>query len=341
MNNIMKHKKFTSEQIREICKIFIDTKYSLNDEGISYILNTIKVEDYDPNSPKQNRLYKDLLHAQENTNDGGKILDFISTALNPVNYIDHKDIFIERLNHINTIISSFDLEFREDGKCYVTKELNISDKPSFNIILFIKNYKVAILLITGIVFIATFTVIKNLTNENELTENIKQKNSQSNIPETDVMPTTETIQDKQKEFKKTEGPSINDIEKEVMNIVSNLSPDSYQYNATTFLDTRGVFKNLIVTNIRINSRNGIKKSERLTDTDEEQMILNISGITDLYDVVGFNQYSYSGSTNFVIEKEFRFLFRYDKKTKSSRWVGYVYDYMRDKKTLRFKKGYYR
>lgn len=189
----MKHKIFTSEQIREICKIFVGSNYSLNEEGIKYILSSIKVNDYDPNSPKQNRLFNDLLNAQEITNDGGHILDFISAALEPVNYIDHKDIFTERINQVNIILSSTGIEFRDDGKYYVTKEVisnNVSNESllnigtsristnthSFSFLPFINKYKISLLLICSGVLFIILTVITNIGGDNNILDNSSPTN---------------------------------------------------------------------------------------------------------------------------------------------------------------------
>lgn len=173
--------------------------------------------------------------------------------------------------------------------------------------------------------------------------NCKSENNSNTTPNTTSTTQTSTMTSQQtkQETPKKEGPSSNDIEREVMDIVTNISPNNYQYNASIFLNKNGVYKNLAVTNVKINSRKGIQKSERLADTDEEQMNLSISGIADAYDVTGFNQTRYVGRTNFLIDKEFRFLYKQDKKTKNYKWVGYIYDDMRDKQSLKFKKGYIR
>lgn len=131
-----------------------------------------------------------------------------------------------------------------------------------------------------------------------------------------------------------EGPSLSDIEKEATIVVSTIPYKNFQYNTGLFLGRNGVYKNLAVTTVRVNSRKGIKLSDK--GIEEEEMNLNISGIADAFSVYGMAQTRYEGRTNFIVDKDFNFT-----KTKG-RWVGYIYDNARNKRNMsRVEKEYMR
>jgi len=131
-----------------------------------------------------------------------------------------------------------------------------------------------------------------------------------------------------------EGPSLSDIEKEATIVVSTIPYKNFQYNTGLFLGRNGVYKNLAVTTVRVNSRKGIKLSDK--GIEEEEMNLNISGIADAFSVYGMAQTRYEGRTNFIVDKDFKFI------KEGGRWVGYIYDNARNKRNMsRVEKEYMR
>lgn len=123
-------------------------------------------------------------------------------------------------------------------------------------------------------------------------------------------------------------PSQTEIENEVFYLVGKISYESYKYNTSFFLDRDGVYKNLSVSSVRINKREGIKSGEQM-------MNLHLTGIADKYNVAGFGGTSYAGRINFSIDKDFKF------SKSGGKWIGYIYDDIRDSKTLRLKKDFLR
>ena len=99
----------------------------------------------------------------------------------------------------------------------------------------------------------------------------------------------------------------------------------------------GVYKNLSITSISINSRSDVSDTTLGDKGFGKVKYVNaiITGIADMYDVVGFGRVSYRGRINFVVDKDFRF-FKSDET-----WIGYIYDEARDRQTLRFKKIFLR
>lgn len=133
---------------------------------------------------------------------------------------------------------------------------------------------------------------------------------------------------------KEDEPSQIEVENEVYYLIPKISYEDYHYNTCLFLNRDGVYKNLAITSIRINSREKVRSTEK-GDGKEQLMNLHLNGIADKYNVVGFGGTSFVGRINFSIDKDFRFL------KNKGKWLGYIYDDLRDRKTLRFKKDFLR
>ncbi|MCB0723021.1 MAG: hypothetical protein KDC73_11105 [Ignavibacteriae bacterium] len=132
------------------------------------------------------------------------------------------------------------------------------------------------------------------------------------------------------------GPSDYEIESGVYELISKIPYKNYQYNTAIFMEKDGVYKNLAITNMDILSKDGVSSSTK-GDGREQRMQIRLSGVTDVYDVAGGlpPRLRFVGRTNFIVEKEFRFV------KNGNSWMGFLYDRLRNKSTLRLEDDYIR
>ena len=79
--------------------------------------------DVDSANTKWKRLFNALGESQNRTQSGGRVLAFISHALEPARYQGNSTTLEERRDRVNVVLLLYDgLEFREDGKFHKTKK---------------------------------------------------------------------------------------------------------------------------------------------------------------------------------------------------------------------------
>ena len=124
MGKYIKRKPFGSGDLEALCKVLADTYSGLTGTEIAYTLDQINIVDTDPTMTKWKRLYNALAENQNRHQAGNKVLSFIAIALQPTRYINNRENYDSMLRSINTILAFHGLEFRDDGKFHVIKQVS-------------------------------------------------------------------------------------------------------------------------------------------------------------------------------------------------------------------------
>jgi len=123
-----KERHFTQGQIEKIAKIIGDTSAGLTGSEIGYILNSIKIQDPNPEMTKWKRLYNAFVKAHNENGKDNFILSFISKAFEPSRFIGDSGRYNILLDELNTVLSFVGLRFEEDGKFHsITKSTTLSE----------------------------------------------------------------------------------------------------------------------------------------------------------------------------------------------------------------------
>lgn len=112
----MKVPPFRAGELEQICQVLAATETGLTGSQLERLLRQIKVSDPTPTMTKWKRLYNALSGYQNRTGSGGKVLSFVSQALDPVRYRGQTERFEELRDGVNVVLAFRGLEFREDGK---------------------------------------------------------------------------------------------------------------------------------------------------------------------------------------------------------------------------------
>lgn len=120
--------KFTTEVLRGISEIIGDTGSGLSGSDIGRTLSDCGISDIASGITKKYRLYEALNQRQETDNCGNHVLNYILTVMKPVKYRNNKQLFIERLSHINEVLMFAGLSIKEDGTIHQVKEAKTIDE---------------------------------------------------------------------------------------------------------------------------------------------------------------------------------------------------------------------
>ena len=112
---------FKEGELEKICRILAEITVG---SGIGYILNAIKVEDWDDKNTKWKRLYNALAKKQNLDRAGNVVLSYINKALEPARFIDNRQSYLETLRMVNTVLAFHGLEFCEDGNFHKISKAN-------------------------------------------------------------------------------------------------------------------------------------------------------------------------------------------------------------------------
>jgi uncharacterized protein (TIGR02391 family) len=111
----MKFEPFESNLLQRFCDVLGETVGGLTGTEIGKLLVQLDIEDSNI-STKRERLYDALKKRQDRDRCGNLIVAFLYAAMNPVNYLDKKELFNTRRNNLNKILSFCGLFLGEDGK---------------------------------------------------------------------------------------------------------------------------------------------------------------------------------------------------------------------------------
>jgi uncharacterized protein (TIGR02391 family) len=107
---------FSAGQLEALCKCLADTSSGLTGSEIERLLLQVNVKDVDPGLTKWKRLFSALSTAHNRDKHGGRVLAFITAALEPSRYAGQHDVFEGRRQELNVTLAFVGLEFRPDGK---------------------------------------------------------------------------------------------------------------------------------------------------------------------------------------------------------------------------------
>jgi uncharacterized protein (TIGR02391 family) len=108
---------FTDVQLMEICKVLGDTYSGLTGREIGSLLESLGIDDPSPTMTKRDRLFHALRARQQRDKSGNIVARFIMEAMAPIRYVpDKEDVFRERQERLNSVLSFVGLALRNDGK---------------------------------------------------------------------------------------------------------------------------------------------------------------------------------------------------------------------------------
>jgi len=100
----------------------------LTGSEIGRTLTECNIPDIEPGITKRHRLFIALNEKQNRDGCANNVLAYIQKVMDPVNYLDNKDIFYNIKQKINEILAFIGLQLRDDGKFSTSEKVNtISD----------------------------------------------------------------------------------------------------------------------------------------------------------------------------------------------------------------------
>lgn len=114
----MKPPAFSAAQLESICQILAETTGGLTGSEIERLLTQVEVQDTDPGMTKWKRLHNALARAQNIYGHGGRVLAFITAAMDPARYVGRHDLFEDRRGQLNAVLALCGLDLRQDSKFY-------------------------------------------------------------------------------------------------------------------------------------------------------------------------------------------------------------------------------
>ncbi len=119
--------KFTLNQIERISRVIGDTVDGISGPQIENHLARCSIPDFGKNT-KWKRLDLALSAQQECDGYANKVVQFIESVMEPVNYTGESELFNQRRTELNTVLSFSGITVGEDGKCRpATKAKTLSD----------------------------------------------------------------------------------------------------------------------------------------------------------------------------------------------------------------------
>lgn len=105
-----------SAQLERIARIIGDTSTGLTGTQIGWSLQKVGIDDVDPMNTKWIRIYNALVARQNRDQSADRVLAFIRTALDPIQYHGAPELFERKRRELNVILAFAGYQFREDGK---------------------------------------------------------------------------------------------------------------------------------------------------------------------------------------------------------------------------------
>lgn len=106
---------FSEDQLVAICKILGDTHTGLTGSEIHDLLIRLGIEDPYPGMTKHRRLFEALIKRQGKDSCGNNIVNFIQAAISPIRYINNADLFRNKQNELNNVLSFCGYQVEENG----------------------------------------------------------------------------------------------------------------------------------------------------------------------------------------------------------------------------------
>ena len=107
---------FDAQHLTAIAKVLADTSGGLTGSEIGYLLRDCKVPDVTPADTKWKRLFNALGEYQNQRQFGNHVVVFISKAMNPAQYTSRPDVFRQRRDQLNSVLSFSGISVGEDGR---------------------------------------------------------------------------------------------------------------------------------------------------------------------------------------------------------------------------------
>ncbi|MGY4539889.1 uncharacterized protein (TIGR02391 family) [Mucilaginibacter sp. UYNi724] len=112
----IKYPNIQSYHLESICSVIANTNEGLTGTEILEILGDCRITDIDPLNKKSKRLYNAFANYQNENQCSNKILNFLTTAMQPSRYLGKDDLFHSRLNALNKSLSFIGLAITEQAK---------------------------------------------------------------------------------------------------------------------------------------------------------------------------------------------------------------------------------
>jgi uncharacterized protein (TIGR02391 family) len=112
----IKYPFIQSYYLESICGVIAETDGGLTGTEIGYILSDCQIKDVDPLISKRKRLYNAFANYQNDSQCSNKILNFLTTAMQPARYLGKDKTFHFRLNELNKSLSFIGLALTEQAK---------------------------------------------------------------------------------------------------------------------------------------------------------------------------------------------------------------------------------
>lgn len=107
---------FSSQQIEAVARVLADTNGGLTGSEIAFILRDAVIPDIDSSNTKWKRLYNALASIQNEKQIGNHVLMVVTRAMNPIRYTGNQELFHQRRQTLNAVLSLTGYELREDGR---------------------------------------------------------------------------------------------------------------------------------------------------------------------------------------------------------------------------------
>lgn len=120
--------KIDEQILQAICNVIGDTSQGLTGSEMGKLFRECNIPDPSPSMTKRYRLFDALNLKQKQDRCSNNILAFIVRAMNPINFINAKELFENQRNDLNKTLSFIGLHFTEEGQIkIVQKAKTISD----------------------------------------------------------------------------------------------------------------------------------------------------------------------------------------------------------------------
>ncbi len=119
---------FNPQQLMPICKVLADTQTGLTGSEIGYLLNDCDIPDSSAEMTKWKRLFNAFIEFQNKRQFGNHVVVFINRSMNPAQYTGMPQIFEDRRERLNTVLSFSGMQVGEDGKIrWAKKAVNLDE----------------------------------------------------------------------------------------------------------------------------------------------------------------------------------------------------------------------
>jgi len=112
---------FDKQVLQAICNVLGDTSKGLTGSEIGQLLSDCGIDDPVPGMTKRHRLFQAVSDRQSSDRCGNNVVAFIQAAMNPVRYLNEKDIFDFRKDEINKVLSFSGLFLDDNGRLLRTE----------------------------------------------------------------------------------------------------------------------------------------------------------------------------------------------------------------------------